>query len=67
MRYQIMEETIDDEELGQRRTYGIIAEAAEVRDISEDREVVERLVELLNTRQVSLKHFKDVVEDFLTK
>ena len=67
MVYKVLEETVADEELGQRRTYGIIAEAAEVSDISDKRVVVELLVELLNTRQVPLMHFKDVIEDFLTR
>ena len=67
MVYKVLEETVTDEEQGQRLTYGIIAGAAAVSDISDKREVVERLVELLNTRQVPLMHFKDVIEDFLTQ
>ena len=67
MVYKVLEETVADEEHGQRSTYGIIAEAAEVRDISYKRDVVELLVELLNTRQVPLMHFNDVIEDFLTR
>lgn len=67
MHYRVMEETVADEELGQRRTYGIIAEAAKVSDISDQREFVERLAELLNIRQVPLMHLKDVIEDFLAR
>ena len=67
MVYKVLEETVTDEEQGQRLTYGIIAGVAVVSDISDKREAVERLVELLNTRQVPLMHFKDVIEDFLTR
>ena len=67
MVYKVLEETVTDEEQGQRLTYGIIAGAAVVSDSSDKREAVERLVELLNTRQVPLMHFKDVIEDFLTR
>ena len=67
MVYKVLEETVTDEEQGQRLTYGIIAGAAVFSDISDKREAVERLVELLNTRQVPLMHFKDVIEDFLTR
>ena len=67
MVYKVLEETVTDEEQGQLPTYGIIAGDAVVSDISDKREAVERLVELLNTRQVPLMHFKDVIEDFLTR
>lgn len=67
MVYKVLEETVTDEEQGQRLTYGIVAGAAEISDISDKRDVVERLADLLNTRQVPLMHFRDVVEDFLTR
>lgn len=44
MVYKVLEETVTDEEQGQRLTYGIIAGAAVVSDISDKREAVERLV-----------------------
>ena len=56
MVYKVLEETVTDEEQGQRLTYGIIAGAAVVSDISDKREAVERLVELLNTRQETVGH-----------
>lgn len=66
MIYKVIEETVADEELGQRRTYGIAAVTGRISDISDNREFVERLVELLNARQVPLMHFKAVIEDSLT-
>lgn len=53
-------------------TYGIVAVdseeiIAEISDISADKEAVAELAELMKRYQLSLIHFKDVIEDFLIK
>lgn len=53
-------------------TYEIVAVdseeiIAEISDISADKEAVAELAELMNRYQLSLIHFKDVIEDFLIK
>lgn len=53
-----------------RSTYGIDVyhkgcKLCEVKDITVDREKLERLISLCNREQLSLLHLWDVVEDFL--
>ncbi|WP_195986164.1 DUF6514 family protein [Clostridium sp. D33t1_170424_F3] len=67
MHYELIEETIIDPELGNRRTYGIAVVPGKISDISSNREAIEQLVELLNMRRIPLVHFKELVEDFLAK
>ncbi len=61
----------------QRTAYGIVAyEAvsdgedagiiASVRDLSENREAVEKLVDACNQAGLSIEHLQDIAEDFLT-
>ena len=69
VQYALISDPIDDIPYSQRKTYGILAYSAgfqsAIRDISSYRSRVEGLIGLLNHLQVSLYHFRDVVEDFL--
>jgi hypothetical protein len=67
--YMVISERIENPPSPKRITYGILARSsnywAAIRDISSYRFRVELLARLLNRFQVSIYHFRDVVEDFL--
>jgi hypothetical protein len=70
VKYSLISDRIENSSYPQQIvTYGIIARSAEhfsaIRDISTCRLWVERLVCQLNRLQVSLCHFREVVEDAL--
>ena len=68
-RYQMTVTTIHHPELGELMTYGIVATEGKrherIDDISENKEAIEKLVEVCNREKVALVHFRAVVEDFI--
>lgn len=46
-------------------TYGISAGEFSIKDISCDKEVVERMVKRFNKNKLSIIHFNSVVEDYM--
>ena len=68
--YVIVEEETECDEYGNVVSYGIAAKKDgrkldEVNDISLDRETVKRLAEMFNELELSIVHFRDVLEDLL--
>lgn len=68
--YVIVEEETECDEYGNVVSYGIAAKKDgrkldEVNDISFDRETVKRLAEMFNELELSIVHFRDVLEDLL--
>ena len=64
--YTLIKSVIKDEDGNFHDTYGISNETRQIKDISVDKEKVERLVSLCNSLNLSPMHLDDVVEDFLT-
>ena len=68
-KYVVVEEEMAGE-YGKLKSYGIAVEDGrkkldEVNDISIDREKVKKLAETFNELELSLVHFRDVLEDLL--
>lgn len=63
--YWVVRKICEDEENGSYTSYGIATDGYVIEDISTDREMVEKLVHLCNTYELSKVHLMDVVEDWV--
>lgn len=72
MKYYVTEEMMFLEDVGEYKSYGIELRDGErvierIRDIDTDREGVEKLCALCNELELSQIHFRDVVDDYLSR
>ena len=65
MEYRIFTEHLLDSDSIRYQTYGITCGSETIHDISTNCEAVKHLAEQLTKLQVSLIHFREVVEDFV--
>lgn len=68
MKYYCEGEWLVNKELGQYYTHGIASndENIVVHDVSADRTLADKIVDLLNKHDVSLLQVNDVIEDMIT-
>ena len=72
MRYYVTEDMMYCEDVGKYRSYGIELREGErvierIRDIDISREGVEALCKLCNKLELSPIHFRDVIEDYISR
>ena len=70
VKYTVVEERNSCDEYGNITSYGIAVrrdghQLDEVDDVSLDKESVKKLVDMFNELELSIVHFRDVLEDML--
>lgn len=68
MKYKYFEKYSFNEDIGRYKSYGICLaedESVSIKDVSSRKDVVEKIVEMLNKYHASPINFKEIVEDLL--